>query len=54
MALLDDSLDDGMRLGIRALAASVLAVIYADAARALGHDDLVEKTDAVHEAMQAG
>lgn len=52
MALLDDSLDDGMRLGIRALATSVLAVIYADVARALDRDDLVEKTGAVHDAMK--
>ena len=51
MSLLDDSLDDENRLAIRALAASVLAVIYADAARALDRDDLVEKTGAVHKAM---
>lgn len=51
MSLLDDSLDDEQRLAIRALAAAVLAVVYADAARALGQDDLVEKTGAVHEAM---
>ena len=36
----------------RALAAAVLAVIYADAARALGRDELDEKTGAVHAAMQ--
>jgi hypothetical protein len=51
MSLLDDSLDDGNRVAIRALAAGVLAVIYADSARALGRDELVEKTVAVHESM---
>jgi Family of unknown function (DUF5677) len=34
MSLLDDSLDDEQRLGIRALAAAVLAVVYADTGRA--------------------
>jgi hypothetical protein len=51
MSLLDDSLDDEQRLAIRALAAAVLAVVYADAARALGRDDVAERTGAVHEAM---
>lgn len=43
MSLLDDSLDDEQRLAIRALAAAVLAVVYADAGRARSRDDLVEK-----------
>jgi hypothetical protein len=51
MSLLNDSLDDEQRLAIRALAAAVLAVVYADAARALNRDDLVDRTGAVHEAM---
>lgn len=51
MSLLDDALEDEQRLAVRALAAGVLAVVYADAARALDRDDLVEKTGAVHEAM---
>jgi Family of unknown function (DUF5677) len=51
MSLLDDSLDDEQQLAIRALAAAVLAVVYADAARALGRDDVAERTGAVHEAM---
>jgi hypothetical protein len=50
-SLLSDSLSEEDRLAIRALAASLLAVIYADAARALGRDDLVDQTGAVHEAM---
>jgi hypothetical protein len=32
----------------------VLAILHADAARALDRDDLVEKTGAVHEAMTGG
>jgi hypothetical protein len=52
MALLDDTLDEGMSLGIRALAAGVLAVIYADVARALNRDDLIDRTGVVHGAMQ--
>jgi hypothetical protein len=51
MSLLDDSLDDANRVAIRALAAAVLAVVYADVARALGLDELVERTGAVHESM---
>jgi hypothetical protein len=51
MSLLDDSLDDGNRVAIRALAASVLAAIYADSSRALGRDELAERTGAVHESM---
>lgn len=50
-SILEDALSDDDRLAIRALAAAVLAIIYADAARALGQDELVEKTGAVHEAM---
>jgi hypothetical protein len=38
------------RSGGRGLATG-LAVIYADSARGLGRDDLVEKTGAVHEAL---
>jgi hypothetical protein len=48
MSLLDDSLDDEHRLAVRALSAAVLAVVYADAARALDRDDLVERTGTVH------
>jgi hypothetical protein len=50
-SILSDSLSDEDRLAIRVLAASVLAVIYADAGRALGQDELAEKTGSVHEAM---
>jgi Family of unknown function (DUF5677) len=50
-SILSDSLSDEDRLAIRVLAAAVLAVIYADAGRALGQDELVEKTGAVHAAM---
>jgi hypothetical protein len=35
MALLDDSLDVSNRVAVRALSAAVLAVVYADVARAL-------------------
>jgi hypothetical protein len=52
-SILTDSLNDEDRLAIRALAAGLLAIIYADAARALGQDELVEKTGAVHEAMMS-
>jgi hypothetical protein len=52
-ALLDDSLDEGMRLGVRALAAAVLVVIYGDGARVLDRGELVDRTRAVHEAMTA-
>ncbi len=51
MSLLNDSLNEEQRLAIRALAAAVLAVVYAVAAHALGLDDVAEKTGAVHEAM---
>ncbi|MCA1709439.1 MAG: hypothetical protein LC808_41625 [Actinobacteria bacterium] len=53
MSLVDDTVDDEQRLAIRALAAAVLAVVYADAARALWRNDLVEvdKTGAVHGVM---
>jgi hypothetical protein len=51
MSILEDALSDDDRLAIRALTAAVLAIIYADAARALGQDELVEKTGTVHEAM---
>jgi hypothetical protein len=51
MTLLDDALDEESRLGVRALAGAVLALIYADAARAVGRDDLTNKTDGVHDAM---
>jgi hypothetical protein len=51
MSILADALSDEDRLAIRALTAAVLAIIYADAARALGEDELVEKIGAVHETM---
>ena len=51
MSLLNDSLEDETRLGIRALTAGVLAIIYADAAQALGRDDLVTKTEDVHQVL---
>lgn len=51
MSIVEDALSDDDRLAIRALTAAVLAIIYADAARALGQDGLVEKTGAVHETM---
>jgi Family of unknown function (DUF5677) len=51
MSLLDDSIADQQRLAIRVLAAAVLAIVYADAARAVGRDDIAERTGAVHEAM---
>jgi hypothetical protein len=51
MSLLDDAIDDERRLAVRALGAGVLAVVYANAARALGEDEIAERTLAVHEAM---
>lgn len=51
MTLLDDSLRGEDGLAVRALAAGVLAIVYAEAARAISRDDLVEKTGAVHTAM---
>jgi hypothetical protein len=48
---LDEGLSDEERLAIRALAASVLPVIYNLAAQALDREDLAEETGKVHDAM---
>jgi hypothetical protein len=51
VSILEDALSDDDRLAIRALSAAVLAIIYADAARALGNDKAVEEIGAVQKVM---
>jgi hypothetical protein len=48
---LDEGLGDEDRLAIRALAASLVPVIYSLAAQAFGMNELAEKTGKVHDAM---
>lgn len=50
---LDEGLEDEDRLAIRALAASLLPVIYNLAAQAFGRNDLAEETGKVHDTMLA-
>lgn len=47
-SLLTDHLEANDRAAIRALAAGVLAVIYTEASRALGRDEIASRTEAVH------